>query len=293
MFEERVAEMVEMTAGELDDLVCDTELQRRALEADGANPGGGDPETSEPSSNHAAPDHASPSHASPGDLSDLSAFDVEMPRFPMTPAEEMQQRCETSTGVVVDSHTALVALIRGRVRRIVIDANGVIINQGRTNRLFTGYARSAALLLATTCTHLGCDLPAELCDVDHLDSHSEGGATDQHNASPECNSHNLFKHRAGWGARRATNGRIYHVRPDGTAVLHTGEREPEWATPPDAEAPDCLGCANVVSQDEARRAEMIAWAELLADGRGTISIHELTGLPQIQLDYQSLSTSSG
>lgn len=123
-------------------------------------------------------------------------------------------------------------MITGRVRRAVIDANDVTINLGRTRRLFTGKARQAAQLLAITCTHRGCDIPANLCDIDHrAEWNADIGTTDQHNAMPMCGVHDRWKHTNHIRSRRATNGRVYLIKPDGSTIKPVGETEPEWAEP--------------------------------------------------------------
>jgi len=145
--------------------------------------------------------------------------------------ELLSVRCETSTGVVVSDHDAVRAMIHGHVRRAVVDATGVVLDLGARRRLFTGTARDAAQLVALSCSHPGCSIPAEFCQVDHLERHADGGPTDQSNAAPACSSHNRFKERAGLRSRRAVNGRIYITRPDNTLVLPVGERPPIWTDP--------------------------------------------------------------
>jgi hypothetical protein len=140
-------------------------------------------------------------------------------------------RCATSTGVPISEHDALRAMLRGHVRRAVVDTAGVTIDLGPRRRLFTGAAREAAQLVALSCSHPGCDIPAEYCEVDHIDRHVDGGPTDQRNATPNCGTHNRYKDRAGLRSRRATNGRIYMCRPDGTVILPVGERPPTWSDP--------------------------------------------------------------
>lgn len=145
------------------------------------------------------------------------------------PDDLLAQRCETSTGAVIDPHTALLAMLRGRVRRVVLDSRDMTINMGAAQRLFVGKSRDAAQLIVMHCSHNGCNIPAEFCDVDHLQPHSHGGVTEQENAGPECGPHNRHAYDAGWTSRRAANGRIYHIRPDGSIVMPAGERPPEWA----------------------------------------------------------------
>ncbi|MFT5434805.1 MAG: hypothetical protein ACI9OJ_005519, partial [Myxococcota bacterium] len=58
------------------------------------------------------------------------------------------RRCATSTGTALHPDIALKAMLTGSIRRVIVDAHDVIINMGRTQRLFTGKARHAAQLLA-------------------------------------------------------------------------------------------------------------------------------------------------
>ncbi len=143
----------------------------------------------------------------------------------------LDRTCRTATGAVVDPDAALRAALTGHVRRVLVDSASVVIDQGTKSRLFTGNARVAAMLLATTCYHPGCQVPARFCDVDHLDEHHRGGRTDQHNAGVGCNPHNRAKHRRRFGARRAANGRVYTIRPDGTPMTMVRERPPTWHEP--------------------------------------------------------------
>jgi hypothetical protein len=109
----------------------------------------------------------------------------------------------------------------------VVDSRGVVIDYGTEQRLFTDHARDVALLLAATCVHPGCRLPARMSEVDHVIPWPTGGTTDQANANVECGPHNRFKHRAGWTTRRDGRGRTYSITPDDIIVLPVGERPPD------------------------------------------------------------------
>lgn len=146
-------------------------------------------------------------------------------------------RCETSSGVPLHPHDVLRAALAGHVRRVVVDAAGVAIDMGRRRRLFEGPAREAAKLLLLRCEHPGCELPADLCDVDHADEWTDGGHTDQHNSRVRCGSHNVDKTRYRWRSKRATNGRTYTIRSDGTIMLPIGVRPPTF---PNEDDPDDL-----------------------------------------------------
>lgn len=158
-------------------------------------------------------------------------------------------RCETTNGVALRPRDVLRAALSGHVRRVVLDADGVVVDQGRKQRLFTGSARQAAMLLLRHCEHPGCDLPADWCQVDHADEWIDGGATDQVNASVRCGSHNRTKHRKKLKSRRATNGRTYTIRADGTIMLPVGARSPSFPE----DDPDADGPAEIIRQTNRSR----------------------------------------
>ena len=148
----------------------------------------------------------------------------------LAPVDPAARRCATSDGTAVHPDVALRAMLHGSVRRVVVDAHDVVINLGRTQRLFVGKAREAAQLLAVTCGHRGCDVSAEFCDVDHVDEWvADVGRTDQDNAMPMCGSHDRWKHRERLRGRRDRHGRIHLIRPDGTVIKPVGARDPDWA----------------------------------------------------------------
>lgn len=151
--------------------------------------------------------------------------------FAAAEADLLQRRCSIND-TPVHPDVALHAMISGRIRRAVINSDSVTIDLGRTQRLFTGKARQAAQLLAVTCTHRGCDIPAKFCDVDHrAEWVADDGRTDQDNAMPACGPCDRWKHTERIRTRRATNGRIYLIRADGTTITAIGETEPDWSEP--------------------------------------------------------------
>jgi hypothetical protein len=141
------------------------------------------------------------------------------------PARWIERRCETSRGTPIHPVLLLRAALRGHVRRVIVDGQGVVVDWGRTRRLFAGPAREAAKLLARRCTHPGCTVPADWSDVDHnAEWFRDTGPTDQRNANVACRSHNRFKSRARWRVVRDGRGRSFHIRPDGSVVLPVGAR---------------------------------------------------------------------
>ncbi len=147
-------------------------------------------------------------------------------RLMADPATFVRMRCETSAGTLLHPHQVLRATLAGYIRRVVVNAQGVPINLGRSRRLFTGPARDAATLLATHCEHAGCDLPDDFCEVDHITEWGDHGATDQENAAVDCSYHNRVKNQRRFNTRRDRLGRAWTIRPDGTVILPVGARPP-------------------------------------------------------------------
>ena len=149
-----------------------------------------------------------------------------------------RMRCETTNGTPLHPHDVLRAALAGHIRRVVVDAQGVVIDMGRKARLFTGPAREAAKLLTRRCDHAGCDLPEDFCQVDHVTEWVDHGTTDQINAGVDCGHHNRVKHRRKFTRRRCTLGRSYTIRPDGSIILPVGARPPAFPDEGDDDAAD-------------------------------------------------------
>ena len=162
------------------------------------------------------------------DLFTRQQINAVLAEFVRDPTAMLSRRCETSSGQQVAPQQLIQALLTAQVRRIVLDSNSTVIDLGERQRLFTGSSRIAATLMEQFCQHPGCEVPADRCQVDHNQSHSAGGRTDQANAGPECGPHNRYKYANGWRTRRADNGRAYNIRADGTLILFVGERPPPF-----------------------------------------------------------------
>lgn len=132
-------------------------------------------------------------------------------------ADLLRRRCETTDGTPLAPSEVLLAALAGRVRRVVVDDDGVVLDLGRRRRVFTGAVREAALLAAQKCIWPGCHLPADRCQVDHLEAWSAGGETRVDNGAPLCGRHNRWKHR-GYSVLRDERGRWRTERPDGSHV---------------------------------------------------------------------------
>jgi Domain of unknown function (DUF222)/HNH endonuclease len=101
----------------------------------------------------------------------------------------------------------------GTWRRLLTDHTGQLLDYGR--RTYRPPANLTHHIIARdhTCTFPGCRRPAKLCELDHGEAWSDGGATTTDNISALCRRHHNAKHHAGWRVTR---------HPDGT---------PEWISP--------------------------------------------------------------
>lgn len=181
------------------------------------------------------------------------------------PAALLERRCETDSGAPVHAHDVLRAALSGHVRRVVVDSNGVVVDMGRKQRLYQGSAREAAKLLMKRCEHPGCRLPVKFCDVDHADEwERDGGSTDQENGRSRCNPHNALKSTKRWRSKRATNGKTYTIREDGTIMLPIGARRPTFDDDP---PPDRLPVDDITWDQLVTRIKYHTLGDLLGQRR--------------------------
>ena len=145
------------------------------------------------------------------------------------PAPDLDRvRCETDSGIPVPPEAVFQAMMQGYVRRIVVDNDGVVLDMGRSRRLFTGAARTAVKLMESHCGHLGCTVSSRHAQIDHMDEWDrDHGSTDVENGRPRCNGHNREKTRLGLVDRRTRGGRIITYRRDGSPMLPVGCRGPD------------------------------------------------------------------
>jgi hypothetical protein len=134
-----------------------------------------------------------------------------------TDIDPRDRRCETTGGRLLPPSDVVAAMWWGRVRRVVVDPTGVVIDLGRTRRLFTGAAREAVMLQTHRCVAAGCTVPVARCEADHVLPWRDGGPTDQRNAAPLCGHHNRWRSN-GHRVWRDHAGYWHTSRPDGTEI---------------------------------------------------------------------------
>ncbi len=202
---------------------------------------------------YVAPGFGSPSH-----------FAALIADFTADPGSLPRRRCHTSSANAVHPAIALRAALVGHVRRVVVDSASVVIDLGTRQRLFTGNARTAANLLVPRCTHPGCAVPVDQCDIDHMIEYHQGGATQPANADVRCNTHNRFKHHErlrtvrhapastsnfepeASGHRRL--GRVSTYRRDGSPMAPVGAPQHDQARGARANAANVANVANAADE---------------------------------------------
>ncbi|MEV4321911.1 DUF222 domain-containing protein [Microbispora rosea] len=79
--------------------------------------------------------------------------------------------------------------------RLVMDAEGQVLDMGRKVRLATPAQRRAVFARYATCWVDGCPLPATMCQIDHADNWCTGGLTDLKLLGPACQFHNRDRYQ--------------------------------------------------------------------------------------------------
>ncbi|HXW31514.1 MAG TPA: HNH endonuclease signature motif containing protein [Acidimicrobiales bacterium] len=102
--------------------------------------------------------------------------------------------CELANGTVIPPGSLMPWLDTAEFERVVFSPPNRVEVSERA-RLFTGSTRRAIELRDRTCTHPYCEVPAELCQVDHIVPFSEGGLTTQENGRLLCGFHNRLRNQ--------------------------------------------------------------------------------------------------
>jgi hypothetical protein len=91
--------------------------------------------------------------------------------------------------------------------RLVMDADGRVLDMGRAVRLANKAQRKAVYARYATCWIDGCPLPATMCQIDHADNWTDGGRTDLHLLGPACQFHNRDRYRRPHRYQRRRQGK--------------------------------------------------------------------------------------
>jgi hypothetical protein len=87
------------------------------------------------------------------------------------------------------------AYLEGADFERAVFAPGKRVEVSVTSRLFSGATRRAIELRDRACTHAYCDIPAEQCQIDHIEPYAQGGPTTQENGRVLCGFHNRLRNQ--------------------------------------------------------------------------------------------------
>jgi len=104
--------------------------------------------------------------------------------------------CELANGTVVSPGSVVPWLDEAWVERVVFEGRSRVIDVGISRRLFSGATRRAVEVRDRECFHPLCDLPAEQCEIDHVQPWAAGGPTEAANGRAACGFHNRGRNRA-------------------------------------------------------------------------------------------------
>jgi Domain of unknown function (DUF222) len=103
--------------------------------------------------------------------------------------------CELANGTVVTPGGVARWLDEAWIERVVFAGPDRVKNVGHRRRLFTGATRRAVEVRDLECFHEFCDVPADQCQIDHVQPYADGGPTIDTNGRAACGFHNRRRHR--------------------------------------------------------------------------------------------------
>ena len=107
----------------------------------------------------------------------------------------MSHLCELSNGTVITPGSIFTYAGDADLEVVLFDGPSTVISVSH-QRTFTSKLRRAVQVRDLHCQHeSGCDVPADECDIDHIDPHANGGLTSQFNGKAECHPHNRDPNR--------------------------------------------------------------------------------------------------
>jgi hypothetical protein len=101
--------------------------------------------------------------------------------------------------------------------RVVLGAESVPLDVGRTERTYQRSLRRAALVRDRHCRWPGCTMRASWCEVHHVRWYSQGGRTSLENGLTLCSFHHHEVHRRDVQIRSTPDGHVF-TRRDGSEI---------------------------------------------------------------------------
>ena len=99
------------------------------------------------------------------------------------------------------------------ITRVLVDAESMIIDVGRSKRVVDGALRKALAIRDKHSQWPNCERPASWCDGHHLVHWIHGGETNLENCMLLCKRHHRMVHEGGWQMIRTEEGETVAVAP--------------------------------------------------------------------------------
>lgn len=100
----------------------------------------------------------------------------------------------TSSGLALSVGETRAALCNAGVYPLVLNGKSLPLDLGRTQRLYSKAQGRAIRAAYRGCSYPGCSMPAERCELDHLDAWEKGGNTDLCSSDLGCPVHHIERH---------------------------------------------------------------------------------------------------
>ena len=113
-----------------------------------------------------------------------------------------------------------------------VNAAGVPLDLGRTERFATPAQRRAARERDGGCVFPGCDRPASATDLHHVWHWDKGGPTDIGLLASLCRHHHRVTHRAGWSMEATDDQWFFWTTPAGRVIWSQRHGIPKPGTGP-------------------------------------------------------------
>ncbi|MDJ0770813.1 MAG: HNH endonuclease [Ilumatobacter sp.] len=123
--------------------------------------------------------------------------------------------CETDSGMPLPVDTVRRMACDADIIPVVLNGDGVVLDEGRAKRLATFEQRIAIEAMQATCSHPDCTVTIDDCRIHHLTPWRLGGCTDLADLAPVCEPHHHLIHEGGWTFTMTPDRVATWTRPDG------------------------------------------------------------------------------
>ncbi len=163
----------------------------------------------------------------PGKVELLALVDLDT----LTSGLSERSTCELGDGTSVPVATMRRLACDAHILPVVLNADGVALDVGRSRRLATDDQRRALRAMYRTCGIGDCDVPFDRCEIHHLDEwDAHQGETNLDRLIPACSHHHHLAHEGRWQLELDAQTRELTITlPDGT--IHRRSRPHSVAAP--------------------------------------------------------------